>query len=40
MTWKLAEAKARLSEVVRLALVDGPQRIERRNDAVVVVAAD
>ena len=40
MTWKLAEAKNKLSEVVRRALQEGPQRIERRNDAVVVIAAE
>ena len=40
MIWKLADAKNKLSEVVRRALSEGPQRIERRGDAVVVVAAD
>lgn len=40
MIWKLADAKNKLSEVVRRALTEGPQRIERRNDAVVVVSAD
>jgi len=40
MKWKLAEAKNKLSEVVRRALTEGPQRIERRSDAVVVVAAE
>lgn len=39
MRWKLAEAKNKLSEVVRRALEEGPQRIERRNDSVVVVSA-
>ncbi len=38
MDWRLAEAKNRLSEVVRLALSEGPQRISRRDDAVIVVA--
>ncbi len=38
MNWKLAEAKNKLSEVVRLAIADGPQRVVRRNDAVVVLA--
>ena len=37
-TWKLAEAKNKLSEVVRRALEEGPQRIERRGDAVVVIS--
>lgn len=39
MDWKLADAKNRLSEVVRLALSEGPQRITRRGDAVIVMAA-
>lgn len=38
MAWKLAEAKNRFSEVVRLALTKGPQRIERRGDAVYVLS--
>jgi len=36
--WKLAEAKNKLSEVIRLALDEGPQRIQRRDDAVVVIS--
>ncbi len=39
MEWNLAEAKNRFSEVVNLALTEGPQRVRRRKDAVVVVAA-
>ncbi len=39
MTWKLAEAKNRLTEVVNLALTEGPQTITRRGDAVVVMSA-
>jgi prevent-host-death family protein len=38
MEWKLAEAKNKFSEVVRLALAEGPQRVRRRNDAVVIMA--
>lgn len=38
MDWKLADAKTKFSEVVRRALTEGPQRILRRSDAVVVVA--
>ena len=39
--WKLAEAKARFSEVVRLAAAGQPQRVTvRGRNAVVVVAAD
>lgn len=38
--WKLKDAKARVSEVVRLAREDAPQRITvRGEDAVVVLAA-
>ncbi len=40
MAWKLAEAKNKFSEVVRRALEEGPQRIERRNDAVVLISAE
>lgn len=40
MIWNLAEAKNRLSEVVNLALTKGPQTITRRNDTVVVIAAE
>ncbi|MCP5022575.1 MAG: type II toxin-antitoxin system Phd/YefM family antitoxin [bacterium] len=40
MVWKLAEAKNKFSEVVRRALEEGPQRIERRNDAVVLISAE
>lgn len=39
--WKLEDAKARLSELVRRARSDGPQRITvRGHDAAVVVAAE
>ena len=38
--WKLEDAKARFSEVVRRARDQGPQKVTYRgNDAVVVVAA-
>lgn len=40
MTWNLAEAKNRLSEVVNRALTEGPQTITRRKDAVVVISAE
>ncbi len=40
MTWNLAEAKNRLTEVVNLALTEGPQTITRRNDTVVLVSAE
>jgi len=38
VNWQLADAKNRLSEVVRRALSDGPQRITRRHDAVIVLS--
>jgi antitoxin Phd len=37
MQWRLAEAKNRFSEVVNLALSEGPQIVLRRDDAVVVM---
>ena len=40
MDWNLADAKNRFSEVVNLALTQGPQRVRRRKDTVVVVAAE
>jgi prevent-host-death family protein len=39
--WKLEDAKARFSEVVRRARTEGPQRVTvRGKDAVVVIAAE
>lgn len=39
--WKLQDAKARFSELVRRAQAEGPQRVTvRGHDAVVVIAAD
>ena len=39
--WKLEDAKARFSELVRLARSEGPQRVTvRGRDAVVVIAAE
>lgn len=39
--WRLQDAKARFSEVVRRAQTEGPQRVTiRGHDAVVVIAAD
>ncbi len=40
-TWRLEEAKARFSELVRLARERGPQRVTvRGHDAVVVLSAE
>lgn len=39
--WRLQDAKARFSEVVRRARADGPQRVTLHGkDAVVIVAAE
>jgi prevent-host-death family protein len=39
--WKLQDAKARFSELVRLARTDGPQRVTvRGQDSVVVIATE
>ena len=38
MEWLLADAKNRFSELVNRALSEGPQRVRRRDDAVVVLA--
>ena len=38
--WTVKEAKARLSEILRLAEEEGPQQIGRRRTFVVVSAAD
>ncbi len=38
MEWRLADAKNRFSELVTRALAEGPQRVRRHHDAVVVIA--
>ncbi len=40
MDWKLADAKTTFSEVVHRALTEGPQRVLRRDDAVIVLAEE
>jgi antitoxin Phd len=41
LTWKLEDAKARFSEVVRRARTEGPQHVTvRGKDAVVVIAVE
>ena len=37
MTWHLADAKNRFSELVNRALAGTPQIVQRRRDAVVVI---
>ena len=40
-SWKLQDARARLSEVIRKARTEGPQRVTvRGKDALVILAAD
>lgn len=39
-TWQLDEAKNRFSELVTRTLTEGPQRIRRRHDEVVVISAE
>ena len=39
-TWTVAEAKARLSEILRLTEEEGPQRIGTRRSFVIVPAAE
>jgi antitoxin Phd len=38
MSWQLHEAKNKLSEVINRALSEGPQRVTRRDDAVIIMA--
>ena len=38
MAWRLADAKNRFSEVFNRALAEGPQRVLRRHEAVVVLS--
>ena len=38
MSWQLHEAKNKLSEVIKRALSEGPQRVTRRGDAVIIIA--
>ena len=38
MDWRLAEAKNKFSELVNRALAEGPQRVIRRDDVVIVMA--
>jgi prevent-host-death family protein len=40
MSWQVAEAKNKLSEVITRALTDGPQRIRRRDQVVVVLSEE
>jgi antitoxin Phd len=37
--WAVAEAKNRFSELITKALTEGPQRVRRRDDSVVVISA-
>mgnify|MGYP000703189636 CR=1 FL=1 len=37
MEWRLADAKNKFSELVNRALAEGPQRVRRHRDVVVVL---
>ena len=39
-SWSISEARARIANVVDAALNEGPQRIERRESASVVVVSE
>ena len=38
MQWRLAEAKNRFSEVINKALSEGPQKVTRRDDTVIILS--
>lgn len=38
MDWQIAEAKNKFSELMNRAVTEGPQRVRRRNDAVIMLA--
>ena len=40
MEWQLAEAKNKFSELVNRALTEGPQRVRRRERAVIVLSEE
>jgi len=40
MEWQMADAKNRFSEVMNRALHEGPQRVHRRKEAVIVLAEE
>lgn len=40
VTWKVADAKNRFSELINNALSAGPQTVERRGERVVVLSGD
>jgi antitoxin Phd len=40
MEWQMADAKNRFSELMNRALQEGPQRVRRRNNAVIVLAEE
>jgi prevent-host-death family protein len=40
MEWQMADAKNRFSEVMNRAFREGPQRVRRRKEAVIVLAEE
>jgi hypothetical protein len=37
MEWKLAEAKNKFSEVINKALLEGPQKVVRRDQSFIII---
>ncbi len=37
MEWKMAEAKNKFSELINKALLEGPQKVTRRQDCVIAI---
>jgi prevent-host-death family protein len=40
MAWQLAEAKNRFSEIVDLAMNEGPQHVSKRGEPAVVIVSE
>ena len=40
MDWQFSDAKNRFSELMNRALSEGPQRVRRRKDEVVMISAE
>lgn len=37
MEWKMADAKNKFSELINKALLEGPQKVTRRKDSVIIL---
>jgi len=40
MEWKMADAKNKFSELINKALLEGPQKVSRRQDHVIVLCEE